>query len=142
MRLPRKNSGPGYSVPFGTASEMRQPPESEVHELLHGKTLLRHLVQPHDPQVRNAHRNRLRNVVVAQVKNLQREPFGLRNQFPFALGYLDARLRKQARALFVQSALGLNRYSQHIFSGFWLSFPFRNPPPPCCRPNKKPTRKG
>ena len=89
-------------------------PEPEVHDLFDGEAFLGDLVQPHDPQIGDAHGHGLRDVVVAQVEHFQREAPGARDEFAFAFGDADARLGEQFDALFVESALGLDGYSQHI----------------------------
>lgn len=97
--------------------------ESEVHGPFDREVLLRDLVQPHDPQIGDAHGHGLRNVVVAQVEHLHRESVGAGDEFALAFGDADACFREQADALLVESAFGLNCYSQHVCLLF-----FRHPP--------------
>ena len=92
--------------------------EPEIHRLLYAEAFLRHFVQPHDAQVGDAHRDGLRDVVVAQEEHFEREAFGARDEFAFAFGDADARLGEQFDALFVESALGLDCDSQHFFVDF------------------------
>ena len=102
---------------------MRQAAESEVHGPFDREVLLRDLVQPHDPQIGDAHGHGLRNVVVAQVEHLHRESVGAGDEFALAFGDADACFREQVDALLVESAFGLNCYSQHVCLLF-----FRHPP--------------
>ena len=97
--------------------------ESEVHGPFDREVLLRDLVQPHDPQIGDAHGHGLRNVVVAQVEHLHRESVGAGDEFALAFGDADACFREQVDALLVESAFGLNCYSQHVCLLF-----FRHPP--------------
>ena len=96
---------------FGYGQREAAASEPEVHDLLDGETLLGDLVQPHDAQVGDPHRDGLRDVVVAQVEDFQRKPFRTGDEFALALGNADACFGKQVDALFVQSALGLDGYS-------------------------------
>ena len=96
---------------FGYGQREAAASEPEVHDLLDGETLLGDLVQPHDAQVGDPHRDGLRDVVVAQVEDFQRKPFRAGDEFALALGNADACFGKQVDALFVQSALGLDGYS-------------------------------
>ena len=99
---------------FGHGQRDAAAPEPEVHDLFDGEALLGDLVQPHDAHIGDAHGYGLRDVVVAQVEDFQRESLGAGDEFAFALGNADACFGKQFDALFVQSALGLDGYSQHI----------------------------
>ena len=96
---------------FGYGQREAAASEPEVHDLLDGETLLGDLVQPHDAQVGDPHRDGLRDVVVAQVEDFQRKAFRAGDEFALALGNADACFGKQVDALFVQSALGLDGYS-------------------------------
>ena len=96
---------------FGHRQRETAASEPEVHDLLDGETLLGDLVQPHDAQVGDAHRDGLRDVVVAQVEDFQRKAFRAGDEFALALGNADACFGKQVDALFIQSALGLDGYS-------------------------------
>ena len=118
------------------------PAESEIHELFDAEALFGHLVQPHDSQIGDAHRHGLRNVVVAQVEHLERESFGPRDEFALAFGNLDACFGKQTGALFIESALGLDGYSQHVSCGFDCAGFCSCSSLPCGLIRKKPTRKG
>ena len=89
--------------------------ESEAQNLRDVEALFGHFVQSHDPEVCHAHRDGLRDVVVAQVENLEREAFGPGDELAFALGDADSRFGEQFDALFIESALGLDRYFQHVF---------------------------
>ena len=80
-------------------------------------------VEADDSQVGYAHGDGLRNVVVAQVEHLHRESVGAGDEFALAFGDADACFREQVDALLVESAFGLNCYSQHVCLLF-----FRHPP--------------
>ena len=97
--------------------------EAEVHELFDREALFGHLVQPHDTQIGDPHRDGLRNVVVAQVEDFERKPFRAGNQFAFALGDPDTRFGEQFEALFIEPAFGLDGDFQHVLSVF-----LRHPP--------------
>ena len=90
---------------------------------------------PHDPQIGDAHGHGLRNVVVAQVEHLHRESVGAGDEFALAFGDADACFREQADALLVESAFGLNCYSQHVCLLFFRT-------PACGTDMKKPIRRG
>ena len=85
--------------------------ESERHRLFDVVSLFGHLVLADDTQVGDAHRDGLRDVVVAQEEHFERKSFGAGDEPAFALRNGDSRFEEQAEALFVEPAFGLNGYS-------------------------------
>ena len=82
--------------------------ESELVGDFYVEPFLFHFVETDDPDVGDAHRNGLRNVVVAQVQHFERKIVAARQQLAFAFFDRYARFGEQFHAPFVESAFGLN----------------------------------
>ena len=85
--------------------------ESELHHPFDREAFFGHFVLADDAQIGDAHRDGLRDVVVAQKEYFERKSLGTSDEPAFAVRDADAGFEEQAEALFVEPAFGLNGYS-------------------------------
>ena len=101
---------------FGDSQRKAAFAEAQTTHHIGVLATLHKLIFTHDAEVGHTRSNALWNIIVAQIKDFNREIGRFHEQSTLARWNLDARLSEQGHSVFEETALGLNSNSYHFYN--------------------------